>query len=90
MANHLQEIKKSVSFIFVPQGKDKLRPNGTGFFVGVKNKENKNIFNIYFATAKHVLKDTDDNYLPEIILRLNKKDGNSQLIKNCFKRCSDF
>jgi len=68
MANHLQEIKKSVSFIFVPEGADKLKPNGTGFFVGVKNEDNENIFNVYFVTAKHVLKDKDGNYLAEIVL----------------------
>jgi hypothetical protein len=32
MPNHLQEVKKSVSFIFIPDGENKLRPNGTGFF----------------------------------------------------------
>ena len=47
MANHLQEIKKTVSFIFVPEGRDKLKPNGTGFFVGAlliyKNIKNQKI-----------------------------------------------
>ena len=90
MANHLQEIKKSVSFIFVPEGTDKLKPNGTGFFVGVKNKENGNIFNVYFVTAKHVLKDKDGNYLTEIVLRLNKKDRDSQLIKIALKDVQIF
>lgn len=90
MANHFQEIKKSVSFIFVPDGDDKLKPNGTGFFVGVKNKEDKNIFNVYFVTAKHVLKDKDGNYLPEIVLRLNKKDNDSQLIKIDLKSVQIF
>lgn len=90
MANHLQEIKKSVSFIFVPEGVDKLKPNGTGFFIGVKNEENENIFNVYFVTAKHVLKDKNGNYLAEIVLRLNKKDGNSQLIKITLKDVQIF
>lgn len=77
MANHLQEIKKSVSFIFIPEGVDKFKPNGTGFFVGVKHIDNKQVFSVYFVTAKHVLKDKDGNYLPEIALRLNKKDDTS-------------
>ncbi len=81
MANHLQEIKKSVSFIFIPEGTDKFKPNGTGFFVGVKHADTENTFSVYFVTAKHVLKDKDGNYLPEIVLRLNKKEGDSQLIK---------
>lgn len=90
MANHLQEIKKSVSFIFTPEGTDKFKPNGTGFFVGVKNEENENIFNVYFVTAKHVLKDKDGDYLAEIVLRLNKKDGDSQLIKIALKDVQIF
>jgi hypothetical protein len=51
MANHLQEIKKSVSFIFVPDGENKLRANGMEFFIGVKNEANENIFNVYFVMA---------------------------------------
>jgi hypothetical protein len=81
MANHLQEIKKSVSFIFIPEKDNKFKPNGTGFFVGVKNEQNDKIFNVYFVTAKHVLKDVNGNYFPEIALRLNNKGGNSELVK---------
>lgn len=90
MANHLQEVKKSVSFIFIPDGKDKLKPNGTGFFIGVKKEENKNIFNVYFVTAKHVLQDNQGNYLTDIVLRLNKKDDTSQLIKISLKDVKIF
>lgn len=81
MANHLNEIKKSVSFIFVQNEKGQLVPNGTGFFVGVRNEESKENFNVYFVTAKHVLQDKTGNYHPEIVLRLNKKNGDSDLIK---------
>lgn len=90
MANHLQEIKKSVSFIFLPDGVDKVKANGTGFFVGVKHADTENVFSVYFVTAKHVLKDKDGNYLPEIILRLNKKEGDSQLIKFVLKDIKIF
>ena len=90
MANHLQEIKKSVSFIFIPEGTDKFKPNGTGFFVGVKHTDNESVFSVYFVTAKHVLKDKDGNYLPEIVLRLNKKEGDSQLIKFALKDIKIF
>ena len=81
MPNHLSEIKKSVSFVFVPDAKAGLRAYGTGFFVGVKNEKNHQAFNVYFVTAKHVLQDNNGNFLSEIVLRLNKKDGNSQLEK---------
>ncbi|MBI5077414.1 hypothetical protein HZB94_03465 [Candidatus Falkowbacteria bacterium] len=90
MANHLQEVKKSVSFIFIPDGKDKVKPNGTGFFIGVKNEENEKTFNFYFVTAKHVLQDNQGNYLSEIVLRLNKKDDSSQLIKISLKDVKIF
>jgi len=90
MANYLQEIKKSVSFIYVPDGTDEFKPNGTGFFVGVKNKENEGIFHVYFVTAKHVIKDKDDKYLSEIALRIDKKEGDSQLIKIALKDVQIF
>jgi len=81
MESHLTEIKKSVSFVFVPDGAGGLRPQGTGFFVGVKNELNPNVSNIYFVTAKHVLQDQQDNYFPEIVIRLNTRKGDSQLIQ---------
>lgn len=81
MSSIITEIKKSVSFIFIQNVKGELIPNGTGFFVGVKNENNTDRSNIYFVTAKHVLQDKDGNYHREIVLRLNRKTGDSQLIK---------
>lgn len=81
MANHLSEIKKSISFIFLKGQEDKLVANGTGFFVGVKKEGTADTYSVYFVTAKHVLQDKGGQYYPEIILRLNKLDGNSDLIK---------
>ena len=80
MSNHLKEIKKSVSFIFIKNDKGDLVPNGTGFFVGVINEKNTETSNIYLVTAKHVLQDKNGKYLTDVVLRLNKKDGGSQLI----------
>jgi len=80
MATHFTEVKKCTTFIFIEKD-GQVIPNGTGFFVGVKNEENPSIFNVYLVTAKHVLQDTKGNYLSTIIIRLNKLDGNSQLIK---------
>jgi hypothetical protein len=80
MANHLTEIKKSVSFIFIKNDKGDLLANGTGFFVGIKNEKNSERYNVYFVTAKHVLQNKAGEYLKDVILRLNKKDGGSQLI----------
>jgi hypothetical protein len=81
MVNHLFEIKKSVSFIFILDSGGNLQPHGTGFFVGVSHEGNKNTLTSYFVTAKHVLQDLQGHYYPEIILRLNKLQGNSELIR---------
>jgi len=81
MSDHIQEIKKSISFIFITNNVGSLLPNGTGFFMGVRNETDNNIFNVYFVTAKHVLQDEQGNYFPEITLRLNTLNGDSQLIK---------
>jgi len=81
MDDRLSQIKKSVSFVFVPDGMGGFRPQGTGFFVGVKNELNQNASNVYFVTAKHVVQDTAGAYLPEIIMRLNTVDDASQLIR---------
>ena len=80
MATHFTEVKKCTTFIFIEKDGQAI-PNGTGFFVGVKNEENPSTFNVYLVTAKHVLQDTKGNYLSTIIIRLNKLDGTSQLIK---------
>jgi len=80
VATHFTEIKKCTTFIFIEKDGQAI-PNGTGFFVGVKNEENPSTFNVYLVTAKHVLQDTKGNYLSTIIIRLNKLDGTSQLIK---------
>jgi len=85
MSKHLQKIKKSVSFIFVSDGLGNFNARGTGFFVGVKNEKEESQLNVYFVTAKHVLQDENGGYLPEIYLRLNKKDDGSELIKVALK-----
>lgn len=81
ISNYLTEIKKCTTFIFLEKQQEKLVPNGTGFFVGVKNEENTNVYNVYLVTSKHVLQDEKGNYFPSIVIRLNKLDGTSQLIK---------
>lgn len=78
--NIISEIKKCVTFIFIKNEKGTLVANGTGFFVGVKNETNPEVFNVYLVSAKHVLQDKKGNFYPEIGIRLNKKDGSSQLI----------
>jgi len=73
------DIKKTVVFIYAQNANGKLIPNGTGFFIGVENIENKETFSVYFVTAKHVLQyGADKKYLDKVYLRLNKKDSTAE------------
>jgi hypothetical protein len=74
------EVKSVVAFIFIANDDGKLIPNGTGFFVGVKKPSNANYFNVYLVTAEHVLcKPNTTDFLGKIFIRLNKKEGGSQI-----------
>lgn len=75
------EVKTTVGFVYVLNQKNEKVPNGTGFFVGVKNPEKEGFFAVYFVTAKHVLQTSDrKNWLPDFFLRLNKKDGTTEYV----------
>jgi hypothetical protein len=75
------DIKKSVVFFFVPGGEGRLIPNGTGFLVGVPHQVKKGVTFVYLATARHVLQSPDRSaWLPEIYVRLNTKDGRSDVL----------
>jgi hypothetical protein len=74
------EIKSVVAFIFITNVEGKLIPNGTGFFVGVKNPSTPNSFSVYLVTAKHVLyKPKTTDFFDKVFVRLNKKEGGSQI-----------
>ena len=75
-----EEVKSVVAFIFIKNEKRVLIPNGTGFFVGVKNTPTSDSFSVYLVTAKHVLyKSNTTDFHDKIFVRLNKKDGGSQI-----------
>lgn len=77
-----QEVKKSVAFIYVKDGKDELVPNGTAFFVEIPNAADKDQFFGYLVTAKHVLTASDDApWLPSVFLRLDKLEGGTETIE---------
>lgn len=76
------EVKKAVAFIYTFEEKKNLTKGATGFFVGEKiNGENEQFF-VTLVTAKHVIQ-TDDlgAFLPDISVRLNTLDGNSDTMK---------
>ena len=79
-----KQFKETVGFVYVLTTNGKVKAYGTGFFVGVKNQEEKekNVYSVYFITAKHVLKTPDRRlWHPVVLLRLNKKDGTSKFVK---------
>lgn len=77
-----QEVKDTVTFIFIKNDSGQVIPNGTGFFVGVKDENDPNINYIYLVTAKHVLLDDKTSSLSNsIYVRLNKKTGDSQFFE---------
>ncbi len=71
------EIKKVVGFIYAKNDKGEIKPNGTGFFVGISDSISKKTF-VYLVTAKHVLK-KQNSFLDTIYVRLNKRDSLSEI-----------
>lgn len=69
------QVRKAVGFIFVPGPNDQRMPNGTCFFVYVKDQTHTGRGWGYLVTAKHVLQDTSDAFYPKVWVRLNKKSG---------------
>lgn len=65
-------IQRSVAFVFEEKGTN-YSPLGTGFFVHVPVQVT-NAF-MYFVTAKHVLKDTNDQYLRKVFIRVTLSNG---------------
>jgi hypothetical protein len=59
----LEEVKKCATFVFLIDDQQKVVPNGTGFFVKVRQEHNPNRGVGYFVTAKHVLQDDNGNVL---------------------------
>ncbi len=66
------DVKKAVTFIFLPDESGQVLkdregnpvPNGTGFFVSIKNELNPALINVYLVTAGHVLRDKTGSWLP--------------------------
>jgi len=77
-------LKEIVTFIFVEDGSGNLQANGTGFFVGVQDKTNKERAFVYLVTAKHVVLDSQGQYYPRVFARLNTIAGGSQCLPIAF------
>ena len=76
------EVKKVIAFIFVPGKDGNLIPQGTAFLIGVKHPQKPDESFAYLVTAKHVLLTNDKkSWLPAVFVRLNKKDGSSDMLR---------
>lgn len=66
-------IKDVVAFIYIQNEKGELVPNGTGFFVGVQDTKNSDVWHGYLVTARHVISEKPFGpLLRRIVVRLNK------------------
>jgi hypothetical protein len=73
------EIKSLTTYIFV-KSEGKFIPNGTGFFVGVKNLSKTTDFDLCLVAPKHSLyQPGTTQFLDTIYIRLNKKNGGVEL-----------
>lgn len=73
------EVKSVVVFVFIEK-EGYLIPNGTAFFVGVKNPSEPTRFKVYLITAKHVLyKPETTEFLDKVFVRINKREGGSEI-----------
>lgn len=77
-----EQVKDAVTFIFIKDDSGRMIPNGTAFFVGVKNEHDPNAMNVYLISARHVIWDKEKkSFFESIYLRINKKSGGSELIQ---------
>jgi hypothetical protein len=74
------DIKKVVTFIYYPDNPTNASPDGTGFLVEIPGVKNTNSIFGYLVTARHVLRPSENNWLPAVFVRLNRRDGTSEQI----------
>jgi hypothetical protein len=83
------DVKKVVTFVFLADEQGNLRqdpqtklpmPQGTGFFVALKDTSSSSGGYGYFVTAKHVLKDRTGEFFNRVYLRLNKLSGDAEYV----------
>ena len=69
------DLKPTIGFLFAENDKGEKVPNGTCFFVGIPNEQEKGKGWAYLVTAEHVLKGSTGKYLARVWLRLNTSNG---------------
>src|SRR5436190_20570972 len=75
------QVKQVVAFVYVLDQNGQLKPNGTGFFVGVPHPTTADTWYVYLVTAKHVLRQGDTGpFYSKVSIRLDKKSGGTDSI----------
>jgi len=72
--NIISNIKKCIAFIYSPYDTGRKYPIGTGFWILVKKEDSEGAVG-YFVTAKHVILDENDQFLPQVVMRLTHRNG---------------
>jgi len=77
-----EQVKDIVVFVYIKGIDGKLVPNGTAFFVGVKDQKDANRFWVHLITAKHVLCEKGDGpFYPFVYIRLDKITGGTETLE---------
>jgi hypothetical protein len=75
------QVKKSVAFIFAKDSAKRLIPQGTGFFVLLRDNKNSDTTNFgYLVTARSTIAKQNESFFDTVYIRINRKDGYSDTI----------
>ena len=74
------DIKRVVNFIYYAKNLTNIAPDGTGFLVVVDGTAQTNKTYGYLVTARHVLRPSENTWLPFVFVRLNLHDGTSRMM----------
>jgi len=75
------QVKKSVAFIFAKDSSKRLIPQGTGFFVLLKDNQNADTTNFgYLVTTRNAITKQNGLFFDTVYIRINRKDGYSDTL----------
>lgn len=75
------QVKKSVAFIFAKDSNQGLVPQGTGFFVLMRDNQNTDTTNFgYLIMTRSAITKLNGSFFDSIYIRINRKDGYSDTI----------
>lgn len=75
------QVKKSVVFIFSKDSSQRLVPQGTGFFVLMRDNQNTDTTNFgYLIMTRSAITKRNGSFFDSVYIRINRKDGYSDTI----------